>query len=179
MAPTSAVATTFANERRLQTKAEATEIRSLVVPIRASPAGSYYSKAEKEQLLRDVTNAVHEAYLSKLGLFPTKCEESINITAVSEALEVSNLRFMVIKRVRHSCRPWRAAVAHEIIVDFPCSKRPDTCEEAETAGPLPDFETIDTALPPLPRKRSFDDDDIKEYKEQESVDKLLKEMDYM
>ena len=39
---------------------------------------SYCGKAEKEQLLRSVTNAVHEAYLDKLGIFPTRCVNELS-----------------------------------------------------------------------------------------------------
>ncbi|KAL8449156.1 hypothetical protein Emed_003307 [Eimeria media] len=41
-------------------QAEASEIRSLVVPVSAPPAGSYVGKAEKEQLVRGVVNSLHD-----------------------------------------------------------------------------------------------------------------------
>ncbi|KAL8429680.1 hypothetical protein ACSSS7_006425 [Eimeria intestinalis] len=53
-------------------QAEATEIRSLVVPLSTPPAGSYCGHAEKEQLLRGVVNSLHDEYLGKLGTFSTR-----------------------------------------------------------------------------------------------------------
>ncbi|KAL8441975.1 hypothetical protein Emag_006752 [Eimeria magna] len=57
---------------RAMPQAEASEIRYLAVPVSAPPAGSYCSKAEKEHLVRGVLNSLHDEYLVKLGIFPTK-----------------------------------------------------------------------------------------------------------
>ncbi|CDJ46100.1 hypothetical protein EBH_0064130 [Eimeria brunetti] len=114
-------------------KPEEAEIRSLAVPIRDPSAALHSGKAEKQQLLQNVINDLHEAYLEKLGMIPTRKNREI----LRKNLKLWKCHISV------SWSPGgREAVAQEVIVDFPYAKRQEAPEQKDATGTPPEYETI-------------------------------------